>query len=326
MTSESHDFKVTEELVNSRIDQALTILTDLTRNRIKTLINERNVLVNNNVVKPSYKLSEDDTITLHIPPSQSTDMTPADIALDIIFEDEDLLVINKPAGLVVHPGIQNYQNTLANACLHYLGENLSSIGGIERPGIVHRLDKDTSGLIMIAKNDIAHNELSKQLADKTAIRKYLALVWGVPKPLKGTINKNIGRAANDRTKMQAYRNQEIGKNAITHYEVIEVLGEHNLSLVTCRLETGRTHQIRVHMSDCGHSIFGDQTYGSHKQKLQRYLKHLGDNQYLQQFHRQALHAAELTFIHPRTQELMTFTSELPEDFSGLLKQFKSKNE
>jgi 23S rRNA pseudouridine1911/1915/1917 synthase len=247
-------------------------------------------------------------------------MQPQAIALDIVYEDNDLLVINKPAGLTVHPGAGNPDMTLANALLAHCGDSLSGIGGVARPGIVHRIDKDTTGLLVAAKNDAAHLALSAQLADRSLSRTYLALVWGEPSPGKGTITGNIDRSFSNRQKMAVVNKG--GRPAVTHYEVVSSLQSPVVSLVQCKLETGRTHQIRVHFAHIGHPLVGDPLYGAPAaSKLNSKAgKTLPDaaKKALLSFERQALHAKKIGFIHPTTGKAMQFECELPEDMKRLI--------
>jgi 23S rRNA pseudouridine1911/1915/1917 synthase len=307
----------TQEDVGERLDKFCSKqIPNLSRSRIKQLIETGHLAANESTIKDcSHYVKLDIVYTLDIPPPEPTDMLPADIKLDVVYEDEHLLVINKPAGLTVHPGAGHHQDTLANALLAYCGDSLSGIGGVSRPGIVHRLDKDTSGLLLVAKNDLAHQHLSQQIAERSLRRLYLAIVWGVPIPLSGIININIARSNLDRTKMKAVK--EGGKSAITHYKVLKQLAGGNASLLECKLETGRTHQIRVHFSHIGHSIIGDQVYGHNQRKTSK-IKNTEHRTTINQFKRQALHAKNIRFIHPARNEYLEFNVEPPEDFALLL--------
>lgn len=259
---------------------------------------------------PKHKVLTGDEITISAPPPIDTTMRPCDIALNIVYEDEHLLVIDKQTGLTVHPGAGQHSDTLANALIKHCGDSLSAIGGVSRPGIVHRLDRDTSGLMVVAKNDFAHVSLAEQIVSRQLKRVYKAIVWGSITPPSGTISANLDRSRRDRTMIQVVKTG--GKVATTHYKTLEIYPY--VSLVECRLDTGRTHQIRVHMNHIGHSIFGDPVYGSHARKLNQYYK---DNKVLEEFKRQALHSCYIEFIHPAIGELMSFTSELPEDMAQI---------
>lgn len=306
----------------SRLDKALSILCmgQLTRSRITGLIQEGHLQTEDGdvVTNPSIKVKADEVYIISIPEADEPDPIAEDIPLDILFEDDYLLVINKPVGLVVHPGAGNPSGTLVNALLYHCGNTLSGIGGVKRPGIVHRLDKDTSGLMVVAKTDKAHTELSKQFEDRSLSRTYVSFVLGHLSPATGTIDKNIIRSDRNRQKMAAVEGK--GKTAITHYETVELYTADKAiiaSQVKCKLETGRTHQIRVHMAYMGNSIIGDQTYGKgHRNKIINRL--LSENpECLWKNDRQALHAQEIHFIHPITKEEMSFTSDMPEDMQAL---------
>lgn len=317
-----------------RIDQWLAeqLAPDLSRNRIQSLITKGHVSVNGKAVtEPKTKLASGVVISLTLPEPESADPLPEKIALNILYEDDDLIVINKPAGLVVHPGNGNWNGTLVNALIYHCGDSLSGIGGIKRPGIVHRLDKDTSGILVVAKNDHAHRHLSAQFADHGLTgelkRAYLALVWGAPPRPAGTIDAYLARSQRDRTK-QAVVNEsrQDARHAVTHFTVLEKFAPQDdatalASLVECRLETGRTHQIRVHMAHIGHPLIGDATYGgsfkTKANKLDEPLKNTVDA-----FNRQALHAYLLEFLHPADERLMQFTTPPPADMQELLNQFR----
>lgn len=298
------------EGMSGRLDKVLADLyPDLSRSRLKNLILEGFVSLDNNIVTDaSAKISGGEAVELTIPPIGEGDPKPENIPLDIVYEDEDLLVINKPAGLVVHPAPGNWQGTLVNALLYHCGDSLSGIGGIKRPGIVHRLDKETSGLMVVAKNDKAHQGLTAQFADRTLTRRYKALVWGMPKSMAGLIETRIGRSKTNRKKMSVLR--EGGKEAITHYQFLEIYGL-TAALVECHLETGRTHQIRVHMSHIGHPVIGDIIYGKRPRHVslaleQEVLKILPEDRHM-------LHAYAIHFVHPSSGEEMEFEVGLPED-------------
>jgi 23S rRNA pseudouridine1911/1915/1917 synthase len=289
-------------------------LPDLTRTRIQQLLELGHILIDGKPAKsPSKKVQEDQLFEITIPPSVEATPEPEDIPLNIIYEDNDVVVINKPAGMVVHPAPGNPNKTLVNALLAHCGESLSGINGVKRPGIVHRLDKGTSGLIVVAKNDIAHQALSQMLTDRSMSRIYQAVVWGVPLSSEGTIEGNIGRSPKNRKKMALV--SKGGKEAITHYKTLKAYGL-LASLVKCRLETGRTHQIRVHMTSLGHSLMGDPTYGRKPKKLPEELNHFLLIEWLKD--RTALHAYQLKFIHPRTGKEMLFECPLPGDIRALL--------
>jgi 23S rRNA pseudouridine1911/1915/1917 synthase len=259
-------------------------------------------------------------ISCKIPEADDADPQAEDIPLNILFEDDDVIVLNKAAGMVVHPAQGNWTGTLVNALLYHCGDTLSGIGGVKRPGIVHRLDKDTSGVMLVAKNDHAHAHLSAQLADRTLSRIYLALVWNVPIPPVGTINIPMGRDYKNRLKQAVKRGESAGRDAITHYKLIENLDD-GMALVECRLETGRTHQIRVHMEAKGYPLVGDPLYGAQKTMQISRAGRLGegfDKDAILNFPRQALHAHQLSFIHPSTDEVMTFDAPLPDDMESLL--------
>ncbi len=307
-----------------RIDRFLfDRLPNVTRNKIQTGIKDGFVKVNGNEIKPNYKVHPGDEITvlLTTPPREDV-VVPENIPLDIIYEDPHLLVVNKPAGMVVHPAYQNWTGTLVNA-LAYHFENLPEMkGNAGRPGLVHRIDKDTSGLLVIAKTEQAMNGLARQFFDHSINRTYHALVWGVPDEQKGTINVNVGRSLKDRRITAAFPNGDQGRTAITHYEVLRDL--RYVSLMKCNLETGRTHQIRAHMKYIGHPLFNDSTYGGdkilkgtvftkYKQFVQNCLKILP---------RQALHAKTLGFVHPISKKHLEFDTDLPGDFQGLIDKWE----
>jgi len=301
---------------------------ELSRTRVKNLILNQRLFINEKIcTDPSKKVSENDNIKLEIPEPQKASLEPFDFKLNVIYEDKDLMVINKPAGISMHPGAGDYNKTLVNALIFYDSKNLSTIGDELRPGIVHRIDKDTSGLLVIAKSQIALSSLSEQFFHKTVDRKYLAIVWGEPKPSNGIINENLSRDKKNRMIMSVPDEESIGKKAITHYEVIESFGY--VSLVECVLETGRTHQIRAHMKHIGNPIFNDIRYGGDKilkgtifSKYKQFVENC-----FKIMPRQALHAKTLGFIHPKTNKKMCFESDLPNDFNSCLEKWKnySKN-
>jgi len=311
---------VDDQNSNKRLDIFISSkITDISRTRIKNLILDGSVKMNDKInYEPSKKINLKDNITIEIPPPKKTNIKPYDYNLEIVFEDNDIIIINKPAGLVVHPGAGNTENTLVNALINYCKENLSSIGGELRPGIVHRLDKDTSGLLVVAKNDNAHINLSKQFSDHTIKRTYEALVWGTLKPKNGKINEKISRSIKNRQLMTVRKDK--GKKAITNYKTLEIFQNFNLpkiSLIECRLETGRTHQIRVHMNFKGNPILGDKAYGKSKKKFKEIDPKIEKK--INNFNRQALHAKSLGFIHPTTKKGIFFQAKRPKDFEALIK-------
>ena len=294
-----------------RLDKALADATGLSRERIKALLGDGLIAVDGSAVsQASLKPAAGSTFSVTVPPVEAAEAVAQDIPLDIAFEDDALIVVDKPAGLVVHPAAGNPDGTLVNALIHHCAGKLSGIGGVARPGIVHRIDKDTSGLLVVAKTDAAHEGLARQFADHSITRAYLAVVNGHPVPLSGTVSGRVGRSPHDRKKMALLHDKDPrGKHAVTHYETKEKL---TLSaLVQCRLETGRTHQVRVHMASIGHPLLGDPVYGRTNPKLKPLLQRLA-------FHRQALHAAELGFLHPISGEYIRFSSELPADMRELI--------
>jgi len=303
-----------------RIDKFLQAeLKELSRTRLQTLIRDSQVKLNNTVIKnPSKKIKKDDKITINFPDSKETSIIPNKIPLDILYDDNDLIVINKSPGVVVHPGAGNYEKTIVNGLLYKYQNNLSSIGGKLRPGIVHRIDKDTSGVIVVAKNDNAHINLSKQFSSHTIKRVYEALIWGSLRPLNGKIVENISRSIKNRQLMAVRKDK--GKKAITNYKTIKIFQNANLpkiSLIECKLETGRTHQIRVHMHYKGNPILGDKSYGKSKKKFKKI--DLNIEKKINSFNRQALHAKILGFIHPKTQKKIFFEAKRPKDFDMLIK-------
>ena len=314
---DTHYLQVPSEASDMRVDKFLTEnLHGISRSMVQKLIEGGNVLRSDKkIISCSTQLKSGDFLTVNIPPPTRTDMLPADIPLKILYEDNHFLVIDKPAGLTVHPGAGNHNDTLANALIAHCGASLSGIGGVTRPGIVHRLDKDTSGLILAAKTDLAHHSLSEQLADRSLKRTYLAVCWGVPKPLNGRIEGNIGRSPKNRKKMAVVSGG--GKTAATNYSVVEILSGGAASLVECRLETGRTHQIRVHMAHTGHPLMGDQAYCGRRGGSVKNLTEQAQ-ECLSTFKRQALHSHLITLKHPVTCEKMDFASQLPEDIANLV--------
>ena len=294
-----------------RLDKTLADAAGLSRERIKGLIADGKVLVDGQPAKSgSAKLVGGESFRIDLPPPEPLETAAQDIPLDVVFEDEHLLVVNKPAGMVVHPAVGNRDGTLVNALLHHCQGQLSGINGVARPGIVHRIDKDTSGLLVVAKSDAAHEGLAKQFADHSITRRYLAVCAGHPNPPSGTISGRMGRSDRDRKKMTVLPDDSTrGKHAVTHYETQRRLDR--AALIECRLETGRTHQVRVHCASIGHSLLGDPVYGRTPKPLRATLESLG-------FRRQALHAARLGFIHPISGESLDFCAELPLDMRELI--------
>jgi 23S rRNA pseudouridine1911/1915/1917 synthase len=302
-----------------RIDKFLmTRIENASRNRVQNAIDAGNVLVNNNTVKASYKVKPADEISIVFPhPPRDTEVYPEDIPLDIVYEDDDLLVVNKPAGMVVHPGYNNY-----NALAFHFDQLPTLPGNAGRPGLVHRIDKDTSGLLLISKNEMTMTKLAKQFFDHTITRKYLALVWGDIEA-DGTVQGYIGRSAKNRIIMDVYEEEEKGKWSVTHYKVLERLGY--VTLLSCQLETGRTHQIRAHMKHIHHPLLNDANYGGDKilkgttfAKYKQFVQNCFDL-----MPRQALHAQTLGFIHPTTKEYMEFEAPLPPDFDAVLNKWRN---
>ncbi len=301
--------KLTIDDAAQRIDTFIAEREDISRSAAAKLVEDGDALVNGKGVSKNYKLREGDTIEIRYPEVESCETVPQDIPLDIVFEDEDIIVVNKPQGMVVHPAAGNPDGTLVNALLFHCGESLSGIGGVARPGIVHRIDKDTSGLLVVAKNDNAHNELSDQLKRHEVSRVYHAIVIGHLKETSGTVNEPIGRHPVDRKKMAVIKNDAYtSREAVTHYKVIERFD--GFDYVQCVLETGRTHQIRVHMSYLGHPLLGDEVYGGSKTRFQALHKDY--------IHGQCLHAKELQLVHPKSGEVMVFSSELPDNFKKVI--------
>lgn len=299
---EDFTYTISEAQKGERIDKALAMLeADWSRSQIQIWLKDGGVLVNGETVKTNYKVRPDDVIHVTVPDAEPLDIEAEDLNLEIVYEDADVLVVNKPRGMVVHPAPGHTSGTLVNGLMHQVTD-LSGINGIMRPGIVHRIDKDTSGLLMVAKNDKAHVSLVDQLVKKTVTRKYIALVHGHIPHDKGTIDAPIGRDARDRQSMTVV---DSGKHAVTHFRVLERFG--NFTLIECRLETGRTHQIRVHMKYIGYPLAGDPKYGPKKTI---------------EFDGQALHAAVIGFIHPRTEEYMEYEAPLPQVFTDLIEEMK----
>ena len=320
---EHHRYTVDKRQELMRIDKYLqNKIENVSRTKIQAAAQANCILVNNSPAKPSYKIKPGDIISVVLPqPPQEFELIPENIPIDIVYEDEDVIVVNKPAGMVVHPGHGNYTGTLVNALAYHLQNLVVFNKGDERPGLVHRIDKDTSGLLVIAKNEYAMSHLAKQFYDRKTRRLYHTLVWGTFDEEEGTIEGNIDRDPKDRLKMHVTGDPEAGKPAITHYRVLENLGY--VSLVECRLETGRTHQIRVHMQHTGHPVFNDERYGGAQiLKGTTFTKY---KQFIQNcfsiMPRQALHAKTLGFIHPHTRKEMYFESELPEDMSTVIEKW-----
>jgi 23S rRNA pseudouridine1911/1915/1917 synthase len=318
MSDNSTKLLITEEDAGSRLDIVLTkLLPELTRSNLKKIIELNQVKINNIIINsPSKKLKINDNIEINLLPKQEIKIEPYKTKLNIVFEDKDILVINKPAGMVVHPGAGNYTKTLVNALI-YKYKKLSDLNGSTRPGIVHRIDKETSGLLVVAKNNKAHAHLGKQFNDHSITRTYQALVWGVLRPLSGRIETLIGRSRKNRQLMSV--TEITGKKAVTNYSTLKVFDIKDIpkiSFVECQLETGRTHQIRVHMAYKGNSLLGDQQYGKKNLKFKKLNEEFAEK--LKVLNRQALHAKNLGFIHPTTNKFISFESELPADFKKIL--------
>ena len=293
-----------------RLDKALAEASGLSRERVKALMAEGRVTVGGKVATQASAKSSGGEFAIDLPPPALAAAVPEEIPLVVVYEDEHLIVVDKPAGMVVHPAAGNPDGTLVNALLHHCRGELSGIGGVARPGIVHRIDKDTSGLLVVAKSDAAHEGLARQFADHSLERAYLAVCNGRPSPPQGTISERIGRSDANRKKMAVLaKDSSRGKHAVTHYKVLRELD--GCSLVECRLETGRTHQVRVHLSTIGHALLGDSLYGRAHSRVRDVLQRLG-------FRRQALHAAVLGFVHPVTGDRLRFTSDLPPDMKELI--------
>lgn len=299
---EERTFKIDENQEHQRLDKAVALFLNVSRKRVKDLLDDNHIFVNGKSAKASYTTVLNDRITIEIPEDENTEVLPENIPLDIVYEDSDLIVINKPKGMVVHPAPGHYSGTLVNALLYHC-KDLSGINGVNRPGIVHRIDKDTSGLLVVCKNDKAHKAISEQLANKTCHRQYVCIVHHPFSHEYGTIHAPIGRSEKDRKKMEV--TSKNSKDAITHFTVLKNFREY--AYVQCQLETGRTHQIRVHMQYIGHPIAGDPTYG--------YRKTLETNG-------QLLHANKLEFIHPTSNEKMTFEIGLEKEFEQVLKELE----
>ena len=293
----------------SRLDVYISTVCELSRSAAARLIESGEVVVNGRPSQKKYAVKEGDEITVTLPEPEEYEAVAEDIPLDVVYEDSDIIVINKPEGMVVHPAPGNYTGTLVNALLYHCRDSLSGIGGVMRPGIVHRIDKDTSGLLVVAKNDAAHAALSAELSYHGIEREYHALVRGGFKTESGTVDLPIGRHPVDRKKMAVLPSDPTARNAVTHYEVVEQFGQ--VSYLRLRLETGRTHQIRVHMAHLGHALLGDEVYATNKIRFEKLHASL--------LHGQALHAARLELTHPRTKERMSFEAPLPQNFAELLR-------
>jgi 23S rRNA pseudouridine1911/1915/1917 synthase len=306
--SDNFEFVVTDEYEGIRIDKLISELMDsLSRSYIKKLIDDDKVKVNGKDVKASYQVSESDRIEMEIPPLQVPEIVAEDIPLDILYEDNDVLIINKPKDMVVHPAAGHYNGTLVNAVLFHCKDNLSGINGVMRPGIVHRIDKDTTGSVIICKNDNSHQKIADQLKEHSINRVYHAICYGIIKDDEGDIDLPIGRSQTDRKKMAVVKSG--GKNAFTHYRVLKRFEEDGFTYIECKLKTGRTHQIRVHMAHIGHPLLGDEVYaGSRKSKFK--------------LNGQCLHAKTLGFTHPVSGEYIEVDAPLPEYFSHLIEILK----
>lgn len=300
-------FIVNENEIGERLDKLISSkLSDKTRSSIQKMIANDNVLVNNTIKPSSYKVRNNDRIEINIPEPQIIQALPENIPLDIVYEDDDLLVVNKPKGMVVHPAVGNYTGTLVNALIFYCGDSLSGINGLIRPGIIHRIDKDTSGLLIVAKNDFSHNKLALQIKNHSFNREYEAVVYGNIKDKSGSVNAPIGRNPFDRKKMAV--TSKSSKTAITHYKVLEQYS--GFTHLRLKLETGRTHQIRVHMAYIGHPVAGDSVYGPKK-----VIKSLNG---------QCLHAKMIGFVHPRSEKYLEFESELPDYFREFIDKLSNR--
>ena len=317
METDTEQAEVLEGTIASpaRLDKALAEATGLSRARVQGLIEEGRVdVAGKTAASASAKVAAGAPFRIILAAAMPAAAQPEDIPLVIAYEDQHLIVVDKPAGMVVHPAVGNITGTLVNALLHHCRGQLSGINGVARPGIVHRIDKDTSGLLVVAKSDAAHEGLAAQFAAHTVHRRYIAVTAGIPSPAEGTIDARVGRSDADRKKMTVLpNNSSRGKSAITHYKVLERLD--GAAVIECRLETGRTHQVRVHCASIGHPLLGDPVYGRTPKPLRPVLDRLG-------FARQALHAAELGFQHPLTGEVVQFRSNLPQDMAELIDQLR----
>ncbi|HCU20828.1 MAG TPA: RNA pseudouridine synthase [Bacteroidales bacterium] len=321
---EHHRFVVDPGQSLLRIDKYLSYrLESTSRTRIQNAANAGNILVNNTPVKPNYKVKPGDIVQIVLPnPPREIELIPENIPINIVYEDDDVLVVNKKPGMVVHPAYGNYTGTLVNALMYHFRDLPLFSSGEARPGLVHRIDKNTSGILVIAKNELSLNRLSRQFFDRITDRKYQALVWGTPDPPEGTITGNVGRNLKNRKIMQVFEDGSEGKPAITHYRILENLGY--ISLVECKLETGRTHQIRVHFSHIKHPLFNDEEYGGEQilkgttfTKYQQFIRNC-----FKILPRQALHAKSLAFDHPVTGKRLSFESELPDDMVQVIDKWR----
>ena len=302
-----------------RLDSFVSVSAEVSRSRAQKLIDDGLVTVNGRVAAKNYKLREGDEVTVELPETEDCEAAPEDIPLDIVYEDEDIIVVNKPVGMVVHPAPGHTSGTLVNALLYHCGDSLSGIGGVARPGIVHRIDRDTSGLIAAAKNDAAHLSLAEQLRDHTMHREYRMIVVGGLREDSGTVDAPIGRHPTDRKKMAVIKSADKhARNAVTHWQVIERFPESGFTYVGAVLETGRTHQIRVHMAYIGHPLMGDLTYGGGHTAFEKHNAPLIDGQ--------MLHACALVLRHPRTGEEMRFETPLTENFEAMLDKLRKKEQ
>jgi 23S rRNA pseudouridine1911/1915/1917 synthase len=322
---EHHRFTADPGQSHLRIDKFITTrLESTSRTRVQNAANAGNILVNDLPVKPNYKVKPGDIIQVVLPtPPREIELIPENIPINIIYEDDDVIVVNKEPGMVVHPAYGNYTGTLVNALMWHFKDLPLFQTGEQRPGLVHRIDKNTSGVLLIAKNEFAHNRLAKQFFDRTTDRKYVALIWGTPDPPEGTITGNVGRNPKDRKIMYVFPDGSQGKHAVTHYKVLENLGY--ISMIECKLETGRTHQIRVHLSFIKHPLFNDEEYGGNQilkgttfTKYQQFVKNC-----FAILPRQALHAKSLAFDHPVTGKRLTFDSNLPEDMTKVVEKWRT---
>ena len=306
--AEKKNFKVACEQANVRVDKYLSEqLPDVSRSYLQKILKDGQVLANGKPVKANYKVSQGDEIELEIPEAVEPEIEPEDLPLDILYEDADVILINKPKGMVVHPSAGHYSGTLVNGLMYHCKDDLSGINGVLRPGIVHRIDMDTTGVIIACKNDRAHNVIAEQLKEHSITRRYRAIVCGNIKEEEGTVDAPIGRHPTDRKKMAIV--QKNGKEAVTHYRVLERFG--NYTYIECQLETGRTHQIRVHMTSIGHPLLGDEVYGKTKAPFK--------------LEGQTLHAMVLGFVHPTTGEYMEFEAPLPAYFAHLLEVLRTNS-
>ena len=303
---ETIEIKVTSEMAGKRLDVVLSEqCSDLTRSYINKLCKEERAALNGKTSKGNKKCKEGDVITLQVPEPTELEILPEEMNLDIVYEDQDVILINKPKGMVVHPAAGHYSGTLVNGLMAHCKDDLSGINGVLRPGIVHRIDKDTTGILIVCKNDMAHQSIAKQLYDHSITRKYHAIVYGNIKEEEGTVNAPIGRSLKDRKKMGIVMD---GKHAVTHYKVLRRLKK-GFTYIECQLETGRTHQIRVHMASIKHPLLGDDVYGPKKSKYT--------------LEGQCLHAKHIGFVHPRTGQWLEFESDLPEYFTSFLNKLEN---